>query len=118
MIRNTLRRAASLRPRLDSLLPGARRRSREAARGIRSDVPLPFDMTPAGAPACFLRVSADVLLVAPTNATGTGAVNVAIPNDVSLLNSSFFNQFLVYDPPVNALDFVVSTSGKGTIGQF
>lgn len=44
MIRDSLRRAASLRPRLGSLRPGARRRSREAARGIRSDVPLPFDM--------------------------------------------------------------------------
>lgn len=43
MIRDRLRSLAP-RPILNALRPGARRRAREAARGIRSDVALPFDM--------------------------------------------------------------------------
>ena len=46
MIRSTLKKLLPPRPSLRSLIDpfGARRRAREAARGIRSDVPIPFDM--------------------------------------------------------------------------
>lgn len=79
-------------------------------------VPLPANMTPFGAPNCFLRVSGDVIVSTPTGATGTGTLNVSIPNNGGLVDGVVHAQYLVLDPPINTLDFVFSNSLRIVIG--
>ena len=65
----------------------------------------------------MFRTGLDILLVTPNNATGTGGATFGIPNDPTLVGGQFHSQYLVFDAPANTLDFVVSNSGRGTIGN-
>jgi len=78
---------------------------------------LPFNLTPFGAPNCFLRISGDVVSNVPVGATGTGSFTLPIANNVGFIDAVIFAQYLVNDPPINALDLVASNSLRIVIGN-
>jgi hypothetical protein len=80
-------------------------------------VPLPFDLTPLGAPGCRILASGQVLLVTAADAAGNGAINLTIPNDGSLVGGSFFDQYWVLDQAANTLGFAFTNGGRGTFGD-
>ena len=80
-------------------------------------VPLPFDLTTLGAPACAILASGELMSAVPTNTGGTAAVPYPVPNDAALLGSAFYNQFVVSDPPANPLGLVTSNGGRGVVGN-
>ncbi len=79
--------------------------------------PLPMELGWLGAPGCRLLTSIEDLRAVAISAAGTGSFSYSIPNDIYLLGLRFYNQFLVADPTVNALGFVLSNGGVGTIGN-
>ncbi len=81
-----------------------------------SGVPLPLDLTLAGAPGCSVLVSPDVLLVTLLN-NGTGGLTWSLPNQQSLVGLTFFTQALVLDPLLPLAFQIGSSSGRRfTIG--
>jgi hypothetical protein len=80
-------------------------------------IPLPFDLTPVGAPGCQLLVTATQIMLAMASGPGGDvAASLPIPTTSSLDGAVFYLQALVYDPSVNALGFVTSNGGMATIG--
>jgi len=79
--------------------------------------PLPLDLAARGAPGCQLLAAIDDAQLALTNAAGSASYVYTLPNNIYLLGMRFFNQYLVYDPAVNALGFVVSNAGAGLLGN-
>lgn len=76
--------------------------------------PLPFDLTPLGAPGC--SIFNDFGTSALGFHGGTAAeFRLAIPNIPGLVGVEFANQGFVSDPTVNALGITVSNSGIATI---
>ena len=75
-----------------------------------------LDLRALGAPGCFLLTSQVglILPVGATDALGVLKLPLAIPNDRRLINVMFRNQYAVNDP-ANALTFVFSNGGEGTI---
>ena len=80
-------------------------------------IPLPLDLTPAGAPGCSLLASGSVVLSLATDGFGNGLLGIPVPNDVTFVNLTFYNQFLVYDPQANPLGFALTRGGRGLIGN-
>jgi hypothetical protein len=78
-------------------------------------IPLPLDLTPAGAPGCRLNTSLALLLAAPSQG-GVATLQLPLPADPALLGGQFFDQALVFDPPANALGLAFSNGGEGTVG--
>ncbi|MBM4062829.1 MAG: PKD domain-containing protein [Planctomycetes bacterium] len=78
---------------------------------------LPYDLTPHGAPGCFVRVSPDVTVLL-IGAGNTAVWPFAIPNDPTLSGLRLFNQAFVLDnnPNFNALGGVVSDAAGMIIG--
>jgi hypothetical protein len=76
--------------------------------GTNRNSPYPIDLTPLGAPACFLRH--DALIVIPVATTGTGpglgwgTLPVPLPNTVGIL----FTQWASVDSGANALGVAMS----------
>jgi hypothetical protein len=79
--------------------------------------PLPLDLGPAGAPGCFIWCSGELIHSVATNAAGAASFNYSVPNDRSLLGGVFFNDYVVHDPPANALQFVTTRGGRGRFGD-
>lgn len=77
---------------------------------------LPFDLTKFGAKGCSLLVSVDFVSGVATNASGTGWVRYAVPNDKGLWGLGWHNQWMVLDRGANALDLTFSNGGTVTIG--
>jgi hypothetical protein len=77
----------------------------------------PLDLAARGAPGCWLLASIEDTQLALVNASGNGSFVYSLPNNIYLLGMRFYNQYLVYDPMVNALGFVVSNAGTGLIGN-
>lgn len=76
-------------------------------------VPLPFDLTVAGAPGCNLYVSGDVAIgLAVVNQRAS--LTLAVPNDPSLVAATIFHQAI--EPGSNALGFNFSNGLAVTIG--
>jgi hypothetical protein len=80
-------------------------------------IPLPLDLTPAGAPGCTLLVSATGIQTVGTTAGGLGLATLVIPGDPSLVGTRFYNQFAVLDPAANALQLAFSNGGAALIGN-
>ena len=74
-------------------------------------------MSPHGAPGCWLLAAAESTQLVLTNSVGYGSLTYSLPNNIYLLGMPFYNQFLVHDPTVNGLGFVVSNGGVGLIGN-
>jgi hypothetical protein len=81
-------------------------------------VPLPFDLTAAGAPGCFLRN--DILTVVGALTTpgtnGAAVVVLPLPPDPTLGGVVFFSQYLFIDPTANALGVFTTNGRRNTIG--
>ena len=80
-------------------------------------LPLPLDLTFAGAPGCSLHASLELVLAAATDASGKASVAFAVPPNAALLCLSFYNQFAVFDPAANALGLSFTNGGMATIGN-
>lgn len=81
-------------------------------------IPLPLDLTVFNAKGCWLLASAENALPIPTDAKGTGALNLNVPNLATLIGAKFFNQIVVADSGANGLNATFSQGGAGVIGQF
>jgi hypothetical protein len=79
-------------------------------------IPLPFDLTPAGAAGCSLLTSNDLIGVTRTNAMGTASLPLPLPNDRTLIGALFYGQFAVYDGVTNPLGWVFSNGGEILLG--
>jgi len=84
-----------------------------------SGVPLPFDLTPFGAPGCSLYVNWLLVLTSVTNANSSGSVqiNVPLPNDPALTGSTVYSQYLFADPTGNALGLFTSNGQSTQVGE-
>jgi hypothetical protein len=76
-------------------------------------IPLPFDLTAAGAPGCFLYNNWLDVQVGTTQASASGDVTIslAMPNDPSLAGAQFYSQYLFAQPGANPLG-VFATQGR------
>ncbi|MCB9882646.1 MAG: hypothetical protein H6832_12585 [Planctomycetes bacterium] len=79
-------------------------------------IPLPLDLTGAGAPNCKLLVSFDFTLGTATDASGNATVQLTLPNQTSLVGFQFYQQWAVLDTAANALGLAFSNGGAGKIG--
>ena len=93
--------------------PRPPRRVRRACCRRRGALPAPLP----GAPGCSLLVSPDVLELQMTDAGGNASHPVAVPNNAALTGLSFYYQWAVWDPTVNAMNIVTSDGGIATVGQ-
>jgi hypothetical protein len=71
-----------------------------------------------GAPLCHLLTSPDILFVTGTDSAGSASLAFPVPNQLSLVNGMFQNQFAVYDPSANVLGWAFSRGGEATIGIY
>ena len=81
-------------------------------------VPLPFDLTPLGAPGCSIVNDVIALLGGTTMADPNGSVlvQVPLPLDPALVGGVFFTQYLFISPAANALGVFTSNGRRNTIG--
>lgn len=82
-----------------------------------SSFPLPMDLGWLGAPGCSLLTSIELIQPIGVSASGIGSSTYDLPNDIYLLGAHFYNQWLVTDPTVNSLGYVLSNGGVGMIGN-
>nr|HMQ23604.1 hypothetical protein [Planctomycetota bacterium] len=69
------------------------------------------------APGCTLYSSLDILLGAVvSNASGAGTIAFGLPNNLSLVGLTFYNQYIVLDSGANTLGITFSNGGAGKIG--
>jgi hypothetical protein len=82
-------------------------------------IPLPFDMTPIGAPSCFLRN--DILLtfggITQANSTGSVSISVPVPSDPSLAGATFRSQYLFIELAANPLGVFTSNGLTNVLGR-
>ena len=68
-------------------------------------------------PGCTLYSSLDVMLGGvATGIKGSGSMNIAIPNNQSLVGLQYYNQWMVVDQAANGLGIVLSNGGAARIG--
>jgi len=79
-------------------------------------IPLPADLGVLGAPACSLRVSADVLDSLAAS-DGVGTWNLGFPDDPSQVGLVFHCQALLFDAAANPLGAVLSDAVTITLGS-
>jgi hypothetical protein len=79
-------------------------------------LPLPVDCAPRGAPRCNIYCSQDAVLASGTDASGTARFPLTYPRDRALAGQTYYTQYLVFDPPANQLDLIVSNALRITIG--
>ena len=82
---------------------------------VSSAGPLPLNLSPLGAPGCFLRVAPDAATFL-FGAGGTASWNLAIPPTNAFLGQRLFQQALSFDPFANALGAAMTNSMVGRIG--
>jgi hypothetical protein len=78
---------------------------------------LPFDLRPLGAAGCSVLTSGEITVGVTTSPFGLASVPITIPNDLSIVDSVFFDQFYVIDPAANQLGITWSNGGRGQIGR-
>ncbi|MEZ5990507.1 MAG: hypothetical protein R3F30_15620 [Planctomycetota bacterium] len=78
-------------------------------------IPLPWDLSPFGAPGCSLLTSIDWLYGVYIDYAGMASVPLVVPNQRALIGAVFHAQWTVLDP-VNQLGIVFSNGGTGKIG--
>jgi hypothetical protein len=81
-------------------------------------IPLPFDLTPFGAPGC--SIVNDILAQVPgtTTAGANGAVTILVPLPLTpgLAGAVFYSQYVFLDPAANGLGSFTSNGRMDTIG--
>ena len=83
---------------------------------LLGSVPLPFDLTFAGAPGCSLLTDI-VFTLSAGNTGGTGLFKLAIPNDPNLLGGHVTSQAAVIDAGANPLGVTFTNGGEMHIGR-
>jgi hypothetical protein len=78
---------------------------------------LPFELTPLGAPGCYLRVSADIIRDVSVSGIGTFTTTLPIAANTALLGRQIHLQVFANDPTRNAWGKVNSNALTLTIGQ-
>ncbi|MCU0862787.1 MAG: discoidin domain-containing protein [Planctomycetes bacterium] len=78
-------------------------------------LPLPFELSPLGAPHCWALTSLDATSLATTT-TSTLTFPFAIPTTTGTLGTRLFQQAVIYAPSTNAFGFVVSNALEQYIG--
>jgi hypothetical protein len=77
-------------------------------------IPLPFDMTPIGAPGCQI-VNNMLLSFAVAWTTSTFVrVDLTFPDDKSLVGITYFSQYLFFEPAANPLG-IYTTNGRSNV---
>ncbi len=79
-------------------------------------VTLPFDLTVLGAPGCALLASPEILVPLQSDARGTTAIGLTLPNDPGLVGSSVFGQAFLLDPAANPLGLAWSNGMQVKVG--
>ncbi len=79
-------------------------------------IPLPLHLSFLGANGCYLRVSPDLSFQTMTGRTGTGAVQLQVPNTTHLVGLILHTQFVCVDPGANALGLTYSNGMTTEIG--
>lgn len=80
-------------------------------------LPLPFDMTPVGAPNCFLRVDPVLMTALLTDAAGVGYIDTVLPATPAARGFTFFMQSIQLDPPNNALGISMTNDVRIVVGE-
>jgi hypothetical protein len=80
-------------------------------------LPLPFDLTPFGAPSCFLRVDPMIMNVVLTDAAGISYIDTVFPPTPAARGFTFFMQSLQLDPTNNALGISMSNDVRIVVGD-
>jgi hypothetical protein len=78
---------------------------------------LPFDLSGAGAPGCWLQAPPLFVFATAVGAQGMGSLPAPIPNDFALWRSTVFGQWGVTASGANALGIVFSELGAARIGN-
>lgn len=76
---------------------------------------LPLDLVVARAPGCLLNVSPDIPFALPTTAQGRASLAFPMPQQASLVGTTLYTQFLVFDTGTNAAGLVTTRGGEFTI---
>jgi hypothetical protein len=81
-------------------------------------IPLPFDLTPAGAPGCSIYNNWIAVFATATSpgANGSATVNVPIPNDPTLAGTTHYSQFVFVSPGANTLGVFTTNGAANTLG--
>lgn len=79
-------------------------------------LPLPLDLTAAGAKDCKLYTSLDLLSVTTRNANGVARNNFLVPNNPSLRQLRFYTQWINLDTNANAFGLSFTEATAITIG--
>lgn len=82
-----------------------------------NSIPLPLDLSAAGAKGCRLLASAELMLPVLTNSSGSAMVTLNLPNDPKLYQAQFYNQFVVIDVKANTLGLAFSNGGAAVLGK-
>lgn len=78
---------------------------------------LPFDLTPLGAPGCFVRVDPLVTVGALASPAGTAFFDFPLGPNLSARGTTVFVQALCLDIPLNPLGLSVSNDMKLVVGE-
>jgi hypothetical protein len=84
---------------------------------VSGATPLPFDMTPFGAPGCTLNIDPAILAIGTTDATGTAIVNTPLPGNVAFRGFVWYEQAIVNNPSANAFgaqfsNYTIAVAGE------
>lgn len=79
-------------------------------------VPLPYDLTPFGAPGCMIWVDLLAEAAMSTDGVGAASLNLTVPNVPALIGAEFFGQWMVIDAAANAMHLVTSNAVEILIG--
>ncbi|MFO1077187.1 MAG: PPC domain-containing protein [Planctomycetota bacterium] len=89
--------------------------SRTLANG--GTIPLPYDLTTAGAPGCFVRVDPMFPLFVLCDASGVAYVDLILPPTLSMRGLIFYCQSIQIDLPLNPLGASLSNDVKLQLGD-
>ncbi len=79
-------------------------------------IPLPFSLTALNAPGCSVYNDIAASLAGVTNASGTAAFQLLIPNNPALEGAVFYTQGIFIDASFNGLGLITSNSTSNKIG--
>lgn len=80
-------------------------------------VPLPYDLTPLGAPSCTINVDPAINTFGFTDAAGVAEWSMNVPNALALRGLPWFEQALVLNAPANSFGAQVSNYARVILGE-
>lgn len=87
-----------------------------ASDAVWNGLPLPADLTPIGANACWLLSSGELQLPRPVSDIGMSAAVIVVPAVPDLVGQSFFEQWLLLDAAANPLGITTTAAAKAGVG--